>query len=483
MNTDDLKKQTQSGFAWDLGGSFLRQLATFVISIFLARLLSPEAFGIVGIAIAFNSILSIFVDVGFTDAIIQKREISDQTLSAVFFLNLGISLLVSAALYFLAPWISSFFDSKELELVLKLLSLVPVIAAFGKAHAAILARQMNFKALTIRDILATVFGGIVGVTMAWKGFNVFALVGQQLIFALTGTVLLWIGSKWRPTLRINTKGLKSLINFGIYVFFEQLVRRVSQKADTLFIGKFFSPADLGFYSRAESLNAQVMTYSSSSIRKVMFPVFSRIQDDEKKFKGVYFKSFQIAAVIALALSGPLYFLGGEIIIGLYGEKWAPSVIIFQILVFRLIFAPFGGIMGKSLLSKGFSKEKFQIGLLSRALMFTPIIIGFFAGLNWFVLAIVVASFLSFLINAWFVDRMINISFQAQLKIPLFTAIPLAILCFIHYFLANTIIYFSLFWTIAYLLIFWFFLNATKHPGFILLYREGKKVVGKLRNKH
>lgn len=408
-------------------------MSSFIISIFLARLLSPEQFGVVGIAVVFIALTQVFIDVGFTDGLIQRQKMPDSLFSSVFFINLAISLLLATGLFIVAPLVGEFYNDREVTMVLRYLSIVPVIAALGKVHAAVLTKRMDFKSLTIRDIAATTIGGILGVIAAYNGMGVYSLVIQQVSFAFVGTILLWIGSGWRPRLQFEFKEVYSLMGFSIFVFLDQIFRRVFQKLDTLFIGKVFSPASLGFYARAESLNSQVMDYSSRSLRKIMFPVFSSIQDDDVRFKEVYFKAFNLAAVIAVSLAGVLYFLGEEIIIGLYGEKWRPSVILFQILVFRNILTPFGSLMGKAMLSKGYARIKFQVSVLQRIILLSPMLFGLFYGLEAFACAVVGAAAVGLIINTLVVSTYLGFDFFYQINQILLLLIPIGIIKLLTYF--------------------------------------------------
>lgn len=461
---------------WDLAGTGIRQVATLIVSIVLARLLEPEQFGIIGIAMVFISITQVFIDVGFTDGLVQKKKVSEIAYSSIFYINILISLVLAVIIFLMASVIGSFYKSTQIVTVLHYLAIIPPITALGKVHSAILIKEFKFKELSIRDIIATSVGGGVGIVLAFRGFGVFSLVWQQVVSALIGSALLWIGTKWIPSILFSWKEVRLLLKFSSYVFFDQVIRQVFQKIDTLFIGKVFSPVVLGFYSRAESLSVQVTNYTSSSLQKVIFPVFSSIQDDDIRFNDIYFKAFRLAATLSITLSGVLFFLSQIIIVGLLGEKWAPSIIIFQILIFRTIFAPFGSLMGKALLSKGYSKIKFKVSLIQRVLMLSPMIFGFFYGIEIFTLAVVITASINFLISSYLLDYVIGLSFYTQIYsfvkplIPLMFLVPIKLVFFPN---LNSMI-----GAAAFLVFQLLYLILIKDSGLSLAKQEVTRIVGK-----
>jgi O-antigen/teichoic acid export membrane protein len=269
--------------------------------------------------------------------------------------------------------------------------------------------------------------------MALLDYGVYALVGQQLTTAVIFTLILLWKSDWTPSWVFSFKEIKNLLNFSIYVFLDNLLRTFFNKLDALFIGKYFSAVTLGFYSRAESLNAQIIQYTTSSLSKILFPAFSKLQHNNKLFEASYFKVFNISTVIMVLITAPLFFLAEEIIINLLGNKWQPSVIIFQILVFKLLLSPFGTLMGKSLLAKGFSKEKFQYGQITRVVLLLPILFGYLYGMNTFLIVLIIAKILGFIIGLWAVHKYLNISFTSQLTAFLKPLFPFLVMVFIYYY--------------------------------------------------
>lgn len=463
----DINKKTKSGVLWDLSGSFVRQVAGFVISIILARILEPEDFGVIGMSLVFVSISEVFVDVGFTSGLIQQKNTKDITYSSIFHVNFAISLLFTVGIIISAPYISDFYGVPKIKNILYYLSVIPPIAAVGRVHAAILTKRMNFKSLTLRDITATIVGGVVGLIAAFSDFGVYSLVFQQIASVTTATILLWIALKWKPKLEFSRVEVKKLMGYSSYVFFDQALRQVFNRIDTIFIGKVFSPATLGFYSRAESLRAQVQTYTTNSVRKVIFPALSALQDDPDEFEKVYFKVFNIVTGLTILLVAPIFFLSEEIIIGLLGAKWEPSIIFFQILLFTTLTSPHIGLMANAVLAKGFSKLKFKIGIIQRLLKLTPIFFGLYFGILEFTVAVVAAVTIVFFVYSYVVYLKLNISFAKQVLNFLTPLIPFIIFILLFKIfkidLSNWLIAFS------YVVCNIIFLKYIKHQSFTLIY--------------
>lgn len=387
-----LKKKSAVAFAWDMGGTLVNQGSGFVISIFLARLLDPAEFGLVGMAMVFISISQVFIDVGFASALVQNKHNTKLTYSSVFYLNLAAGILLTTIFYFIAPLIGNFYENEQITDLVKWLSLIFVFNSLNIVQAAILQRELNFKILTIRSSVAAIAGGIVGITCAFSGLGVYSLVAQSLTGALLGTILLWSTSDWKPDLKFSWLELKKLTGFSSYVFTDRFISTIFQRLDILLIGKLFSPAILGFYTRAVSLKDIVARYSSSSLTKVFYPVLSSVQDDTQAFNKIYLKVVSVIAFLSFGITGVLYVLGKDIILILFGDKWLPSVAIFQVLIIGACNYPVNSMMVNAFMSKGKSRENFWIGIFRKSVRIIPLLIAYFYGLFEFTVAVVAVSY-------------------------------------------------------------------------------------------
>lgn len=463
---DSLNSKSKTALLWSFSGSLIKQVVFLFISIIIARILGPEKIGIVAMSVVFISISGMLIDSGFTSGLIQQEESKDITYSSVFYFNLFLSVLLSLIIVLLADKISVFLEEPRVKSILYYLAIIPPVSALGIVQAAILKREIDFKNLTIIDIVSNIVGGIFGVIAAYLGYGVYSLVIQQILTVLIGTIMLWFTTKWIPKLEFSFLEIQQLYQFSGYVFLDTLFQRVFKHIDTIFIAKAFSPVVLGFYSKADSLKAQVVAYATNSISKVMYPVFSRLQNDERAFKATYFKTFNIVTGLVVLLVAPLFFLGHFIIIFLLGEEWEPSVVLFQILILTALTNPHVSMMSRAILSKGYSKLMFKIGMISRFIKLLPIVAGLMYGIQEFTIAMLVASVIIFIMLSFFVYKKLNINFWAQLK-----NILKPNMVFIVFILANYFFLFKIntFYLVAvFLVCHIIFIISIKHDSYIFI---------------
>ncbi|MDN4166611.1 lipopolysaccharide biosynthesis protein [Cytophagales bacterium LB-30] len=455
-----VNSKIKKGFVWDLGSNFVRQLTSLIISIVLARILSPDEFGIVGMALVFIHISEVFIDVGFTSGLIQNTKISDFAYSSVFFLNIFIGILIGVLIFFTAPLIGSFYNEPKVEEILRYLAFVPIISAFGRVHSTLLTKDMNFKKLSIRMVIATFLAGGVGVIAAVNDFGVYSLVVQQLTLVASSTILLWYSSTWRPKWFFSWHEISSLFKYSSYVFIDQLFRQLFNKIDTLFIGKVFSPSILGFYSRAESLKSQIDTYATVSLRNVLFPALSVLQNDEDEFKSIFYKVSNLSTGLVIFILAPVFFLAEDIIIFLLGEVWQPSVIYFRILLVSTLSSPHISIISQTILAKGYSKLKFHIGLGQRIIKLSPILIGIIYGIIEFTIATTIASILIFFFYAFVLNIKLKISFFRQVKNFIVPSFIFFIFIFIFFYLNSNPYVLTVLFLFTYIIL----LRIMNHPA-------------------
>lgn len=432
----DLRSKAKEGLLWDISGSFSRHLSTFVISVVLARILTPAEFGVVGMAMVFIGLTNVFIDVGFTEGIIQAKECSERVLSTIFYINLFLSVILACVLYFSSSLIGSFYGEPKVEEILVWLSVIPIFAAMSKVHSALLMREMNFKVLTIRTLIATVVAGVIGIFLAIQGMGVYSIVVQQISFTIIAALVLWTNAHWYPKLLFSYSEAKSIFNFSKYVFTDQLLRQVFNRLNTLFVGKMFSASTLGLFSRAESINTLFSEYSSNSLRKVMYPVLSKLQNDDKKFVRAFNQASSISSIVASFIAGILFIFSETIIVGLLGKDWYGSVVIFQILSFAVIVAPHIGLISKALLSKGYAKVKYKVGLIQRVILLTPIPIGYLYGIVEFTVSIVVAKYIILWLYIIVSKRKLKLSLWTQAANVIFPVTPFILVIFINNFIVS-----------------------------------------------
>lgn len=381
---------------------------TFIISIFLARLLEPAEFGLVGMSVAFTGISSIFVNAGFVGALVQNDDNTSVTYSSVFFFNIFVGLLICLFFQAVAPSIANFYEEPKVENIIRYLALVPLISSFNLVQGTILSKKLLFKELTMRRFFSSAVAGVGSVIMAFKGFGVYALVAQALISHTVATFILWRVGDWRPRWEFSFGELRRLTSFSAYMFFNQIVGQVVGRSHALFIGKLFSPATLGFFSKAESLNQLVAKYTANSIGRVFFPAMSQLKNDKKQFVDALLKTLGIISIMVFLLSGWLAIGAEFLIVTLFGEKWLPSVFIFHILIFRVYGAPIGRIISIAFVAYGKAKENFWHGNVRNIIKTSSFVIAFLLGFEAYLYSLVVISFIMVFYNIFIVSRLLDI---------------------------------------------------------------------------
>lgn len=425
-----LRSKTARALGWDLFGNYGGQITAFVISIFLARLLTPADFGMVGMSMVFISVLQVFKDFGFASALIQNKENSSLTYSSIFYINLIAGTILTAILYFAAPLIGVFYDNETIVLLVQLLSITFFINSFNIVQSTILRRTLDFKKLTIRNLISQLVAGIVAVILAFRGLGVYALVVQQILAAIIQTILLWRLTNWYPKWEFSLVEVRKLTGFSFYVFAAQSINQIIRQADTLIIGKLFSATTLGFFTRANSLNAIINQNSISTLSKVFFPVLASINDDDERFQKIFLKVIHLASVLSVYLTGVFYLVGEEIIIGLFGEKWQPSVFIFKILIIKGFTYPISAMIVNAFMAKGKSKQNFHYGNIRKVLQLTPMVIAYFYGFIPFLYAMLAISIFAWFLNIYFANRSLDIPFKSQLKAVLPNLLFMALIVFV-----------------------------------------------------
>lgn len=405
-----LKRKAIGGFFWDMGGVFSQHAVGFVISIFLARILSPEDFGIVGMALVFISISQIFTEFGFASSIIHNQHNTSVTYSSIFFINIFAGILLFLFFQMLAPAVGKFYDNEAVVQVVQWLSINFILNALSTVQIAILRKELKIKELTIRSSIAQVVSGVVGVYMALQGYGIYSLVVQNILGALLNTIILWKLSSWYPQLIFSWREVKKLLEFSSFVFLDRIFSGIFKRLDVLVIGKVFSASMLGFYSRAESINNLVAKYSSTSVSKVFFPVLSKLQNNEDEFLRIYYKVISVVSFVSFGLTGVLYILGEDIIIILFGQKWQPSAPIFELLILKAFSYPVNLMMVNAFLGKGKSKENFLLGIVRKVIALAPFIFAITHGIIVFLIVMVMVNYLVTIINMYFLKRMLQIPF-------------------------------------------------------------------------
>lgn len=410
-----LRKQATSGIAWTFAQQFGNQIIGFVVSMILARILMPEEFGLIGMIAVFYSIGRGLMDSGLTESLIRSKDMDQEDFSTVFFFNLMASIGIYLLIFLAAPFIAEFYERTILTSIVRLYCVTFIIDAFTSVQRTRMTKKMDFKTQTIIAIPSTVLGGTIGITMAYLGYGVWSLVWSTIATSFFGSLQFWIYSKWTPSLVFNMVKFKEHFNFGYKLTLSSILNRVFSNLYLIIIGKLFSPAQVGFYTRAETMKQLPVTNISNTLNKVTYPLFASIQNDDVRLKRVYKQLMQMVVFLITPVLVILAVLAEPTFRFLFTEKWLPAVPYFQILCVTGILYPVHSYNLNILKVKGRSDLFLKLAVIKKALTVLGIIIGLQFGIYGLLYAQVILSIISFIINAFYTDKFISYSAWEQTK--------------------------------------------------------------------
>jgi O-antigen/teichoic acid export membrane protein len=316
-----LQRRVARGLTWTVIHTWGGQALSLVVFVILARLLTPADFGLVALAAVFVALAQLIVDQGLGDAIVQRREVTPSHVDTAFWVALATGAVLTVVAYLLAAPIGAAVSQPELVPVLQVLSVTFVLSALTSIPIALLTRQLAFRLLAIRAIVAIVVGGVVGIGMALAGAGVWALVGQQLASAAISVVLLWAVTDWRPGLRASRQEFGELFGFGIRVVGSDILGFISRNADNFLIGVFLGTIPLGIYAVGYRILDTSQRLLINVARKITFPAFSRLQHDPERMRRAYLRSTRAASVLIVPGYVGLALVAPELVLTLFGSQW------------------------------------------------------------------------------------------------------------------------------------------------------------------
>lgn len=335
----ELKHKVVKGVAWSTVEKICSALLQFVVSLVLLNLLSPEDYGLMAIVAAFPAILMPLVDSGFSQALIRKREVDDLDYSSVFYVNIAISVALYATLVAVAPACGRFFGAPDFALIAPILYLLIPINSFSNIQNAILQRTMEFKNLSLYVLVANAVASGIAIWMALEGLGVWALVGQRLGVVIVKSVLMWVGSSWRPKWLFSLSRIKEMFRYGSRILLSDLVSNVYYQISNLFIGKFYTKSDLGYYDRGNKIKEMPVTSTIMAVLGVTFSAFSRQKEDKVKLHHNARKVYNLWAFAMFPLMCGLIAVAEDMFRVLLPDVWLPAVPYLRILSIAGLLAP------------------------------------------------------------------------------------------------------------------------------------------------
>lgn len=406
---NSLRQKTIHGVIWSAIDRFASQGIAFIISIVLARLLTPDDYGIIAMLAIFISISQAFVDSGFSSAIVQKQNRTELDLSTALYTNIGIGIVFYLILFFCSPFIASFYNEPILESVTKVMGLVFLIFSLSNVQQAVLTIRVDFKTQTKISLISVTLSGLLGITLAYCEYGVWALAWQQVVAASIRCILLWKFLRWRPLLKFSKKSFKELFSFGSKMLATGLLNSVFNNLYTIIIGKKFNAASLGYYSRADQLAQFPSTNVTGILQRVTFPVLAQLQNEHERFNEAYFKILKLTMFVIFPLMFLLSALSEPIIKILLTEKWIGSANLLGLISFALMLYPIYSLNLNVLEAKGRSDYLLKSEFINKIINVITLLLSLPLGLIAICYGRILSSICAVCISAYFSQKATKIS--------------------------------------------------------------------------
>lgn len=412
---ESLKHKTVKGVGWSFVDNIANSGITFLVGLVLARILTPAEYGVMAMVTIFIAISNSIVDSGFSNALIRKMKIGRIDYNTVFYFNLVVSLFLYLVLFLCAPAISTFFKEPILVDVMRVIGWILVINALAIIPRTILVRNVDFKTQTKVSLISSILSGAIGIGMALTGFGVWSLVGQQLSRQLLNTMFLWFFCRWRPVWEFSVQSFKELFGFGSKLMLSGLLNTIYNDIYSLVIGRCYSAADLGQYTRASQFNTIFSSNLTTVVQRVSYPVLSSIQNEEDRLREAYRRVIKVTMLVAFACMLGLAAVAKPLLVLLIGEKWLPAVYFLQIICFSGMLYPLHAINLNILQVKGRSDLFLKLEIIKKIIATIPIVIGIFWGIELMLWGSVCSSFIAFFLNSYYSAPLIGYPTSRQIK--------------------------------------------------------------------
>lgn len=412
---ESLRKKTASAALWSFAGNTGATVIRFGIGVVIARILSPEDYGLVAMFAIFLGVGTALVDSGFSQALIQKVKPSQLDYSSVFFLNIVIAIVIYLALWLTSPFIASFYNEPSIKQLVVFLSFTLVLNSLTAVQHTHFVKELKFKEISKLRVVSTIVSGVIAIPMAIKGYGVWSLVGLNLSQAGSFSLLLWRQSSWRPSFMFSIESIKSLFGFGSRILGIGLLDNIFLHLNKLIIGKYFYSTELGLYTRAYNYRDLVSKRMLGIINAVAFPAFSKIQDDNTRLKDNLRSTSELAIFLISPSLALLAFAAEPLIRFLITNKWIECVPYLQILCIAGLFYPVSGLQVGILKAIGRANVYFRIILIHKIAIVLSILIAIKWGVLGLVYAQVFTMFLIYFLGVLCMKKYLNISVFDQFK--------------------------------------------------------------------
>ena len=415
MAEQSLKDKTVKGTFWSAADAFLGQGVTFIVGLVLARLLSPAEYGLIGICTIFITVMAGIVDSGFSNALIRKKDTTDEDYNTMFITNMVVSVALYVVLFFCAPLIAKFFARPELVPLVRAMGWYLIFQALSITQVTILTKRIDFKTKTKASLVSAVLSGVVGIGMAFAGFGVWSLVGQQLSKQLLYSVCLWFLNKWWPNFTFNRESFHYMWGFGWKLMVSGLLNNIWNQLYQVVVGKFYSPATLGQYSRAKEYAHIFSQNFTNIVQRVTYPALSEVQDDKTRMVAAYRRVIKVSMLVTCVCMLSMGAVAEPLIYCLIGEQWHEAATYMPLICLSLSLYPLHAINLNMLQVQGRSDIFLYLEIVKKVIAIGPICLGIFVNIYWMLAGSIVTGIISFFLNSYYTGRALNYSSWMQLK--------------------------------------------------------------------
>lgn len=427
MAEQNLKSSAVNGAIWTGIEKFSRHAAQFIIGIILARKLSPDDFGVIGMLAIFIAIAQTFTDSGLSSALIQKKDRTDVDCSTIFFFNIGVGILLYLLLFATSPLIADFYNMPILTDVTRVVALSLILSGLTAVQNARLTIALRFKTLSLIAIISMVVTGTTGIALAYSGWGVWALVFQTIAGQAVTSICTWYSSRWMPKMEFSTKSFKQLWGFGSNLLCSSLINTIYSNLYTLVIGKRFTSAEVGFYNRGNHFALLPAQTIQDMAVKVNFPILAKMQDDDERLLKAYKKLLTVPLYVLYPILIGLAVIAEPLILVLIGEKWLPCVPIMQVLCIGYMFSPLTNINLNLLYVKGRTDLVLKLEFIKKPIAFFILFATMPFGIIIMIIGKAIYEFIAFSFNCYYTGKILKYGEWKQLKILLPTFINCAIM--------------------------------------------------------
>lgn len=423
MNT---KNKVFSNMVWRFAERCGAQIVTFVVSIVLARLLAPEAYGKIALITVFTTILQVFVDSGLGTALIQKNDSDDLDFSSVFYFNFVVCIILYAGMFIAAPFIAKFYNDISLTPIIRVTSLTIIISGVKGIQQSYVSKNMLFKKFFYSTLSGTVFSAFLGICLAYAGAGVWAIVAQQLSNTAIDTLILWITVKWRPKKLFSWERLKNLLSFGWKMLVSALLDTVYTNIRSLVIGKMYSASDLAFYNQGDKLPSAIVNNINVSIDSVLLPTLAKEQEDRERVKNMTRRAIKTSTYIMAPLMMGLAFCAKPLVQIILTENWLRCVPFLQIFCIAYMFQPIHTANLNAIKAMGRSDLFLKLEIAKKTVGMIVLVSTMWFGVMAMAYSLLLTNLTGMIINSWPNKKLLNYSFKEQM-IDIFPTISLAII--------------------------------------------------------